>query len=63
MKRRRPNRRRYCEMCDEWFSSRVLECPDCGAETQLGAADRAYDERSHADAVDSGSGPVLERDR
>lgn len=23
-------KRRYCEMCDEWFSPRETECPECG---------------------------------
>jgi predicted amidophosphoribosyltransferase len=23
-------KRRYCEMCDEWFPPRLRECPECG---------------------------------
>lgn len=26
-------RRRYCEMCDIWVSTREVECRRCGAET------------------------------
>jgi predicted amidophosphoribosyltransferase len=24
------SRKRYCEMCDEWFPARKTECPECG---------------------------------
>ena len=27
-------RRRYCEMCDEWFPMPKTECPECGMPTR-----------------------------
>lgn len=38
----KPNRR-YCEMCDEWFPLRKVECPKCGMPMQAHAYCAACD--------------------
>lgn len=40
-------KRRYCEMCDEWFPLRKTECPKCGmamkADEWCLACDREFE--------------------